>query len=55
MDILRSRDVHLLKFAISKDECYDLMFDLSKLQQLEIVDLNSNETAANQTFSQEVK
>jgi len=39
MEIFQSEDMHLIKIAMSKNSAYDIVFQLSKLGTLQIIDL----------------
>jgi V-type H+-transporting ATPase subunit a len=55
MNLLRSEDIHLVKLAMTKNSAYDIMYNLGKLEALQIIDLNRGEQVYNLVFSKEVK
>lgn len=55
MNLLRSEDIHLVKLVFTKNSAFDVMYGLSQVEGMQIIDLNKEEQVYNLTFSQEVK
>lgn len=55
MNILRSEDIHLIKLVMTKNQSFDIAYQLGMINALQIIDLNKGQTVYNLQFAKEVK
>lgn len=55
MNIFRSEDIHLIWMAVTKNAAFNVAFELSKLNTLQIIDLNKRETIYKLLYSKEIR
>ena len=55
MGLLRSEDMHLIKFVMSKDSAYDVMEVFGQHANVDFIDLNKNEQSFELPFTQQIK